>query len=80
MLLRESTDTDPDRAARFARAARLLVDQHSNIATIRSLEEFGAILMKIVEGPSLADRKTSHRFDSGRSPLCLPDVAARSPF
>jgi eukaryotic-like serine/threonine-protein kinase len=50
---------DADRAARFEREARLLASiNHPNIATIHGLEDLGgssAIVMEIVEGPSLAD-------------------------
>ncbi len=51
---------DPDRVARLQREARLLAAlNHPNIATVHGLEIAGtlhAIVMEIVEGPTLADR------------------------
>src|SRR5215472_13215003 len=47
--------SDPDRMARFEREARVLASlNHANIATIYGLEE-AAIVMELVEGPTLAD-------------------------
>jgi eukaryotic-like serine/threonine-protein kinase len=58
-VLPEGMHADADRAARFEREARLLASiNHPNIATIHGVEDFGgssAIVMEIVEGPSLAD-------------------------
>jgi eukaryotic-like serine/threonine-protein kinase len=52
--------TDPDRLARLAREARLLAAlNHPHIATIHGLEEAGgvrALVMELVEGPTLAER------------------------
>jgi serine/threonine protein kinase/Tol biopolymer transport system component len=51
---------DPDRMARFEREAKLLASlNHPNIAAIHGLEESGsirALVMELVEGPTLADR------------------------
>jgi serine/threonine-protein kinase len=51
---------DPERLARFEREARVLAAlNHPNIATIYGMEEIGrvrAIVMELVEGPTLADR------------------------
>jgi Tol biopolymer transport system component len=55
---------DPDRLARFEREAQILAAlNHPNIAHIHGLEESGsgpaairAIVMELVEGPTLADR------------------------
>jgi Tol biopolymer transport system component len=51
---------DADRMARFQREAKVLASlSHPNIATIYGLEESGgtrAIVMELVEGPTLADR------------------------
>ncbi len=51
---------DPDRVARLAREARLLAAlNHPHIATIHGLEIAGtvhAIVMELIEGPTLADR------------------------
>jgi len=52
--------TDPERLARFEREARILATlNHPHIATIHSVEEFdgvGALVLELVEGPTLADR------------------------
>ena len=57
-VLPETKGTSEERA-RFAREARLLASiNHPNIATIHGLEDHGdssAIVMEMVEGPSLAD-------------------------
>ncbi len=51
---------DPDRLARFEREAKLLAQlHHPNIASIFGLEESGgvrALVMELVEGPTLAER------------------------
>ncbi len=52
--------SDPERLARFEREAQLLAQlQHPNIASIYGLEVSGgtrALVMELVEGPTLADR------------------------
>jgi serine/threonine protein kinase len=52
--------SDPDRLARFEREARLLGSlNHPHIATVHGLEPFAsshALVMELVEGPTLADR------------------------
>ena len=59
VLLAEVAD-DPDRLARFKREAQLLASlNHPNIAQIHGLEEAAeirALVMELVEGPTLADR------------------------
>src|ERR1700751_1264267 len=46
----------PDRLARFEREAKVLAAlNHPNIAMIHGLED-GAIVMELVEGPTLVDR------------------------
>jgi len=51
---------DPDRLARFQREAEVLATlNHPNIAHIHGLEEtdgIRALVMELVEGPTLADR------------------------
>jgi len=51
---------DADRMARFQREAKVLASlNHPNIATIHGLEDSGsthALVMELVEGPTLADR------------------------
>src|ERR1043166_1598201 len=55
-VLPDSFASDPDRLARFEREAQLLASlNHPNIATIHGLEE-RALVMELVEGPTLADR------------------------
>ena len=59
VLLAEVAD-DPDRLARFKREAQVLASlNHPNIAQIHGLEEAAeirALVMELVEGPTLADR------------------------
>ncbi|CAN5614870.1 hypothetical protein BH23ACI1_BH23ACI1_19390 [soil metagenome] len=51
---------DPDRLARFAREAQLLAAlSHPNIAGIHGIEDangVGALVLELVEGPTLEDR------------------------
>ncbi len=51
---------DPERLARFQREARVLASlNHPNIASIYGLEESGdtrALVLELVEGPTIADR------------------------
>ncbi len=58
-VLPEATRACSDRTARFEREARLLASiNHPNIATIHGLEDLdgsSAIVMELVDGPSLAD-------------------------
>ncbi len=59
-VLPEAFATDPDRLARFQREAQVLASlNHPNIAQIHGLEEsegIKALVMELVEGPTLADR------------------------
>jgi eukaryotic-like serine/threonine-protein kinase len=59
-ILPESFARDPDRLARFEREAKLLASlNHPHIAQIYGLEGSGpmsALVMELVEGPTLADR------------------------
>ena len=52
--------SDPDRLARFSREAQVLASlNHPHIAQIHGLEDVGgvrALIMELVEGPTLADR------------------------
>ena len=55
-VLPDSFACDPSRVARFAREAQILAAlNHPNIASIYGLEE-RALVMELVEGPTLADR------------------------
>jgi len=59
---------DPERLARFEREAKLLAQlHHPHIASIFGLEESGgirALVMELVEGPTLADRLTEERLST----------------
>ncbi len=59
-VLPESLAKDPERIARFQREAKTLASlNHPNIAAIYGLEEADkttALVMELVEGPTLADR------------------------
>jgi serine/threonine protein kinase len=59
-VLPPSFASNPDRVARFEREARTLAAlNHPNIAAIHGLEESGdskALVLELVEGPTLADR------------------------
>ncbi len=59
-VLPEAFTTDPDRLARFEREAKVLASlNHPNIGSIYGLEEaegVRALVLELVEGPTLADR------------------------
>src|SRR5277367_1345450 len=59
-VLPEAFALDDERMARFQREAKVLASlNHPNIATIHGLEDSGAthaLVMELVEGPTLADR------------------------
>ena len=59
-ILPEAFATDPDRLARFQRETQVLASlNHPNIAQIHGLEECEgtrALVLELVEGPTLADR------------------------
>ncbi|HSM13837.1 MAG TPA: serine/threonine-protein kinase, partial [Thermoanaerobaculia bacterium] len=59
-VLPEAFTEDKDRLARFEREAQVLAQlQHPNIASIYGMEESGttrALVMELVEGPTLAER------------------------
>jgi Tol biopolymer transport system component len=62
-VLPEAFTADPERTARFEREAKLLASlNHPNIAQIYGLETSGesrALVMELVEGPTLAERLES---------------------
>ena len=68
-VLPDAFATDPDRLARFQREAQVLASlNHPNIAAIYGLEDsdgLHALVMELVEGPTLADR-IAQRPDSPR--------------
>ena len=59
-ILPEAFADDPDRLARFQREAQVLASlNHPNIAAIHGIEQSGdtrALVLELVEGPTLADR------------------------
>jgi eukaryotic-like serine/threonine-protein kinase len=59
-ILPEAFAADPERVARFAREAKTLAAlKHPHIAQVYGLEESGgvsALVMELVEGPTLADQ------------------------
>jgi len=59
-ILPDAFAADPERRARFEREAKTLASlNHQNIAHIHGIEESGdvrALVMELVEGPTLADR------------------------
>lgn len=59
-VLPEAVTSDPDWLAHFEREAKALASlNHPNIATIHGLEEsdgLKALVLELVEGPTLADR------------------------
>ena len=61
-VLPEAFTSDPDRLARFEREAKVLASlNHPNIGSIYGLEEaegVRALVLELVEGPTLADRIT----------------------
>jgi serine/threonine protein kinase len=69
-ILPEAFALDGDRIARFRREAQVLaVLKHPNIAAIYGFEDFGnthALVLELVEGPTLADRIAKARCRSTR--------------
>ena len=89
-VLPEAFAQDAERMARFQREAHVLASlNHPNIASIYGLEESGgvrALVMELVEGPTLADhisRVTAGAVVSGEgasptgkgTPRCAPTIA-----
>ena len=72
-VLPDSVVNDPDRVARFSREARVLASlNHPHIAQIHGLEESDrvrALVMELVEGPTLADR-------IARGPIAMDEAVA----
>src|SRR5258708_40355091 len=63
---------DPDRLARFEREAKVLAAMnHPNIAIIHALVD-RAIVMELVEGPTLQDRLEAPSRKGGASTGALP--------
>src|ERR1043165_9835318 len=71
-ILPEAFANDRDRMARFEREAQVLASlNHPNIAAVFGVEE-RAIIMELVEGPTLAER-----IDRGAIPLAAGLAIAR---
>src|SRR5438876_1223862 len=82
-VLPEAFAKDCERMARFQREAQMLASlNHPNIASIYGLEESGgvrALVMELVEGPTLAERiATRARGDSGGTGLAPPAKAQQA--
>ncbi len=71
-VLPEAFTSDPDRLARFEREAKVLASlNHPNIGSIYGLEEAAgvkALVLELVEGPTLADRIGEGPHPDRRSP------------
>src|SRR5262249_27241164 len=63
--------SDPDRLARFKREAQVLASlNHQNIATIHGFEDSSgvhALVLELVDGPTLADRLEKGRLEIGEA-------------
>ena len=81
-VLPEAFTADPDRLARFDREAKVLASlNHPNIGSIYGLEEqdgIRALVLELVEGPTLADRIKQGRIPARRS-LAHCQTDRRSP-
>ena len=82
-ILPESFALDADRLARFKREAQLLASLiHPNIAAIYGFEESNgihALVLELVEGPTLADRLLFVEYSSWRPTLVGPGVVRLKP-
>jgi serine/threonine protein kinase/Flp pilus assembly protein TadD len=78
-VLPEAMRESSDRGARFEREARLLASiNHPNIATIHGLEDLdgsSAIVMELVDGPSLADLIASGPLELTQSARMACEIA-----
>ena len=82
-VLPEAFTSDPDRLARFEREAKVLASlNHPNIGSIYGLEEaeggkFRALVLELVEGPTLAERIAQGPISLDEAPLHRQDDLAR---
>ncbi len=81
-VLPEAFAQDAERMARFEREAQVLASlNHPNIASIYGLEESGgvrALVMELVEGPTLADKiRVAPGFSPARADLKAGATARR---
>ena len=79
-LLPSALAADPDRLARFAREARVLASlNHQHIATIHGVEdtESGpALVMELVEGPTLAEKLAQDSWRKAPAGVLVADALA----
>ena len=79
-VLLPAVANDPDRLARFRREAQVLASlNHAHIAQIHGFEDSDgvrALVMELVEGPTLADRIARAAGPSGAAGLPLDEVLA----
>ncbi|MGH9716588.1 MAG: protein kinase domain-containing protein [Candidatus Acidiferrales bacterium] len=79
-VLPEAFARDAERMARFQREAKLLASlNHPNIAAIYGVEESGtthALVMELVEGPTLAERISGSAARTSPTPAGLPGPSA----
>jgi len=79
-VLPESVATDAERVARFQREAEVLARlNHPNIAQIHGLERSGrttALVMELVEGPTLADRIAQGKLATDEATAIAKEIAA----
>ena len=79
-VLPEPLSTDAERLARFQREAEVLARlNHPNIAQIHGLERSGgttALVMELVEGPTLADRIARGAIPTDEALAIAKDIAA----
>ena len=72
-VLPEAFTADPDRLARFEREAKVLASlNHPNIGSIYGLEEAAgvrALVLELIEGPTLADLIAARSKENGGIPL-----------
>src|ERR1700728_927850 len=78
-VLPEAFARDAERLSRFQREAKVLASlNHPNIASIYGLEDSGpthALVMELVEGPTLADRITSGPIPVDEAVLIAKQIA-----
>ena len=81
-ILREAFATDPDRLARFQREAQVLASlNHPGISAIYSIEESDdtrALVLELVEGPTLADRITQGAIPLDETVAIASQIGRRS--
>src|SRR4051812_39200436 len=83
-VLPESVASDPERLARFRREAQVLASlNHPHIAAIYGFEDSGAthaLVMELVEGPTLGDIIAGSRLSAlGSGPVAMPEAQSPEP-